>query len=194
MKVNRIIGIDEVGRGPIAGPVAVCAFACHGDFVLLENDKKLPLRDSKKLSEIQREQWFKILSKLKSAGKCDFAVAMIAASEIDRIGIARALRLCVSRTLTRLETSEEETIILDGSLYAPKEFTNQRTIIKGDENEMAITLASIIAKVTRDRYMTKLHEEYPDYGFKDHKGYGTKAHYDVLAKHGPTPIHRKSFL
>ena len=194
MKV--IVGIDEVGRGPVAGPVAVGAFMIL-DSSLLETEVSkfsVPLRDSKQLSRAQREEWFTEIAHWQEAGKCDYHVAMVSAGEIDKHGITRAIKKALAETLEVLECDDECLILLDGSLHAPDAFHNQITIIKGDEKEPAISLASIVAKVTRDRHMEKIAKRYPEYGFEQHVGYGTEQHYSAIKKYGLTPIHRKSFL
>ena len=193
--MKEIVGIDEVGRGPLAGPVAVGAFILLDPSV--ENEIRafaLPLRDSKQLSRTQREVWFTQIESWQHEGKCDFAVSMVSAKEIDAHGISRAIKKALAETLDTLECSTDALILLDGSLHAPEHFHNQITIIKGDEKEPIISLASIVAKVTRDRYMTRFAERYPHYGFERHMGYGTAEHYTAIKKHGLCPIHRKSFL
>ena len=193
--MKALIGIDEVGRGPVAGPVAVGAFLVF-DEVFLEEVKSfsIPLRDSKQLSKIQREKWFEQILVWQTEGKCDFCVAAVSAGEIDLHGISKAIKKALAETLETLECDSETLILLDGALHAPDVFNNQITIIKGDEKEPVISLASIVAKVTRDRHMTKLAERYPKYGFERHMGYGTEEHYTAIKKHGLTPLHRKSFL
>jgi ribonuclease HII len=213
--MNYIIGIDEVGRGPIAGPVAVCAFLCKPDFfdhhpVLNTKHPSSerrggntlpPLRDSKKLSKIQREKWFEYLKKKKAEGECDYAVSYVSAENIDKFGISKAIKKALETSLYKVTTKvsipiavEGVSVYLDGGLKAPEEFTCQETIIKGDELHPVISAASIVAKVSRDRVMTAFSTEYPHYGFENHSGYGTKAHYEAIKKHGITPIHRKSFI
>jgi ribonuclease HII len=193
--VKALIGIDEVGRGPVAGPVAVGAFLVFDEvFVSEAKNFSIPLRDSKQLSKIQREKWFEQIQTWQMEGKCDFCVAMVSAGEIDSHGISKAIKKALAETLETLECDKECLILLDGALHAPDQFNNQITIIKGDEKEPVISLASIVAKVTRDRQMTKLAERYPKYGFDAHMGYGTEAHYLAIKKYGLTPLHRKSFL
>ena len=193
--MRAVIGIDEVGRGPIAGPVAVGAFEIFEAGLDEEiRSFSVPLRDSKQLSRVQREAWYKRITEWQEEGKCDFFVSMVSAGEIDAHGISRAIKKAMADTLEALECSEEHLILLDGSLHAPARFQHQITIIKGDEKEPAISLASIAAKVTRDRHMVKLAERYPKYGFERHKGYGTEDHYEAIKKHGLCPLHRKSFL
>ncbi len=187
-----IIGIDEVGRGPLAGPVTVGA-------VLISRNLKLPnfkLRDSKKLSQKKREEWFRYI---KSNPEIYFATASVSAKIIDKIGIKKATARALSRALSQALLSSHSRIegieiMLDGLLYAPKKYINQKTIIKGDEKIPAISLASIAAKVTRDKKMVKLSKKYIGYGFEFHKGYGTKKHYEMIDKYGISKIHRKSYL
>ncbi len=198
-----IVGIDEVGRGPIAGPVAVCAFLIK-DEKILENqkEKKLPkLKDSKKLSKKQREVWFEYLKVAKAEGFCDYSVSFVSSLNIDKFGIVKCIQKALDESLKKI-TSQKELpapfttlkIFLDGGLHAPKEYVNQETIIRGDELHPVISMASIMAKVTRDAVMTKYAKEYPEYGFEKHSGYGTKAHYEAIKKHGLTSIHRKTFI
>ena len=193
MKHAFLVGIDEAGRGPLAGPVSV------GVVVMPFNFKpalaKYSVKDSKKLSEKDREIWYKWLIKERRLNKINFATALVSHEVIDKRGIVYAVRLGIKRCLNRLELNPNKCeILLDGSLRAPAKFKNQKTIIKGDETEPIIALASIAAKVRRDRQMTRLAKEYPKYNFEVHKGYGTKAHYAALKKYGPSVIHRLSFL
>ena len=221
MDFKYIVGIDEVGRGPIAGPVAVCSFSCKSDFFdtipTSPTGGKLPkLRDSKKLSKKQREEWFEYLKVAKTEGKCSFAVSFVSSENIDKFGIAKCIQKALDKSLLDVTKQDLENysrftlkrsyathnflnlasfnIFLDGGLHAPKEYINQQTIIKGDELHPVISCASIMAKVTRDRLMTNFVKEYPGYGFEKHSGYGTRAHYDAIKKHGQTPIHRKTFI
>jgi ribonuclease HII len=190
-----IIGIDEVGRGPIAGPVAVGAFLIYEKSFIRDVKKfSIPLRDSKQLSKMQREKWFEQITLWQDEGKCAFSICMVDAKEIDRHGISRAIKKALADTLSDLDVGEESLIFLDGSLHAPVQFKNQKTIIKGDETISVISLASIAAKVTRDRHMAKIAKRYPKYGFEQHSGYGTEAHYLAIKKYGTTPVHRMSFL
>ncbi len=193
--MKATIGIDEVGRGPIAGPVAVGAFLVLAETLAPEIAAfPVPLRDSKQLSSIQREAWYKKIAEWQSDGKCDFSVVMVSAGEIDAKGISKAVKKALAEALEMIECDQTHLILLDGSLHAPSVFNNQITIIKGDETQPVISLASIVAKVTRDRHMLKLAERYPKYGFERHKGYGTDEHYQAIKKYGLTPLHRKSFL
>ncbi len=189
-----LIGIDEVGRGPLAGPVAVCALKLKAKSYNLKA-VPVPLRDSKKLTRAQRELWFTQIKIWQKEGKCDFAVVMISAKMIDKIGIAPAIGRALARALYRLKTIDYRLpILLDGGLRAPDEFKNQKTIIKGDESEPIISLASIAAKVTRDRYMLSQHKKFPEYGFDSHVGYGTRKHYAAIKEYGLCDLHRRSFL
>lgn len=202
--IKYIIGIDEVGRGPIAGPVAVCSFKLPitSYQLLIEKAKeelKIPLRDSKKLSKKQREAWFEYLKKQKEKENCDYEVSFVSPENIDKFRIAKCIQKAIDSSLLNLmktgilEPSYYK-LMLDGGLHAQKEYINQETIIKGDELHPVISCASIMAKVTRDRVMVNYSKTYPEYGFEKHSGYGTKAHYEAIKKHGQTPIHRKSFI
>jgi len=196
------IGIDEVGRGPIAGPVAVGAF-----LFLDEKAKKVfkGVKESKQLSEAKREEWFKVIQESKKKKFVDFQVTFQSEKVIDGKGLSYAIRTALKTSLNgvvrrngigRLLKAQPSNIkvLLDGGLKAPVEFKNQKTIIKGDEKEMTIALASICAKVMRDRKMNLLAETHSRYGFERHKGYGTKAHYAAVKKYGQLAVHRKSFL
>lgn len=217
-----IVGIDEVGRGPVAGPVMVGAFI----FLVLDFEdqikkysieNKLPLRDSKKLTQIQKEKWVKYFKEEKEKGNCDFAVSSVSAIDIDKIGIVPSIQKALNNSLSKITAQEillgrssdeggrgarpsQEVspssfyVYLDGGLKAPVEYVNQETIIKGDELHPVISCASIVAKVTRDALMDKYGLEYVGYGFENHAGYGTPAHYDAIKKYGITPLHRKTFL
>lgn len=188
-----LVGVDEAGRGPLAGPVSVGVVVAPMAFKMAF--KKYAVKDSKKLSERDRERWYKWLVKERREGKLNFATALVSQQIIDKRGIVPAVRLGIKRCLTRLNLKPEECeVLLDGSLKAPVIFKHQKTIIKGDETEPVIALASIAAKVRRDRFMTRLAKKYPEYQFEVHKGYGTKAHYAALKKHGLSTVHRLSFL
>ena len=200
-----VIGVDEVGRGPIAGPVCVAAFILF-DYSLLDTCPA-PLRDSKKLSQQKRDLWYAYLLEAESQGRCAFAHSLESPEVIHEIGIAPAIVRAIDESLAGLKENmvthlpkrsvlvENETrVLLDGGLRAPVRFPKQTTIIKGDEKEVPIMLASIVAKVVRDTYMEDCEDTYPGYDFHTHKGYGTKAHYSALAKIGLSPLHRKSFL
>lgn len=188
-KQKYVIGIDEVGRGPIAGPVTVGA-------VLLPRHlgwrQFRGLADSKQLAPKTREEW---LARLKSIDGVRYGVASTGNTLIDRRGITWAVQSALRRALGQLEADPAECLVLlDGGLKAPEEFRNQKTIIRGDESECAIALASVVAKVTRDRRMIRLSKRYFSYDFHVHKGYGTKKHYALIKEHGLCNIHRRSFL
>jgi ribonuclease HII len=189
---NWIVGIDEVGRGPIAGPI------CIGLVVMREKNHKLlkGIKDSKKLSLKSREDWFKKIKELKKDGLLDFSYSMISSHVIDKKGIVFAINLAIARiTNTMIYHSVSNVkILLDGGLKAPERYKNQETIIKGDEKIAVISAASVVAKVTRDKLMIAFARKYPEYGFERHKGYGTKEHYKKIKKYGSTELHRGSFL
>lgn len=189
--MERIIGIDEVGRGPLAGPVTVCAFSVSADFDMsLLNG----IRDSKKLSVKQRESWHAMLSDLKLSGKANFAFASVSAKEIDGQGIAPSIRKALASCLESLGSDPKAAkIFLDGSLKAPAQFKDQETVIKGDDKIPVISAASVIAKVERDRHMEEQGKAYPGYGLEKHKGYGTSFHRKAIKELGLSPIHRATF-
>lgn len=186
-----LIGVDEAGRGPLAGPVAVGVVAIEEGFDLLA---AFPgLNDSKKLSEKKREALYALLLEEAKKGTVRAKVCFSSEKLIDRKGIAFAVRDALTRGVRALAPDATGVrVVLDGSLKAPKEYT-QETIIGGDAIEPAIMLASVAAKVSRDRLMHKLAQEYPAYGFEKHKGYGTKAHQQAIREHGLSVVHRKSF-
>ena len=187
IKKNHIIGIDEAGRGPLAGPVVVAGVK------LKSRNKNLKIfrhiRDSKKLSQKQREEWFSLLT---AHPALDWAFSKVWPKVIDRINIAKAANLGAERVYRRLAQGVTLPAVLDGSLYLSRHIPHE-VIIKGDENISVIAAASIIAKVTRDKTMLRLHKKYPQYRFDLHKGYGTKLHKILLKQFGASKIHRKSF-
>lgn len=195
--MKYIIGIDEVGRGPLAGPVTLCVVKVEEElYKKLRKDKSLPPigKDSKKLSKKDREKYSKVLCDLGLEGKIVFTVVMQSSVVIDTKGLSFAIKKALAMCLQKVNAQEEDSILLDGGLKAPKEFGNQQTIIKGDEKHPVIAWASILAKVHRDNYMTKMAKKYPHYGFEKHVGYGTKIHREAIKKEGLISIHRKSFL
>lgn len=188
-----LVGVDEAGRGPLAGPVAIGAVVIPADF-----DFSLisGVDDSKRLSPEKREAVFRRARELRNQRVINYRVAMVGASVIDRIGITKAIALGVSRALHRLSLDPAHTHIkLDGLLRAPRAFIHQETIIKGDSREQVIGLASILAKVTRDRHMVRRAAlpRAAAYAFERHKGYGTKQHQEAIKTHGLSDIHRRSF-
>ena len=190
-----LIGIDEVGRGPVAGPVYVCGvFGAEKDLVKVVETSGLPLRDSKKLTEKMRDKWLVHIKKSADEGLLKYAVSFSSAKEIDEKGVAVCIKACAQACVEKICKDKENTkVLLDGGLSVSSDF-NQETFIKGDENIPAISLASIIAKVLRDKEMKNLSKEYPEFLLEKNKGYGTKEHLDAIKKYGLTEIHRKSFL
>ena len=180
--VKVICGVDEAGRGPLAGPV--CAAT-----VILPPHLDIPgLTDSKKLTDKKRRELFPIIKEQAIA----WGIGMASEQEIDEINILQATFLAMQRALDQLEVKPDLALI-DGN--REKDFgLPVKTVVKGDSLSMNIAAASILAKVTRDDLMVELAETYPQYGFEIHKGYGTKAHYAALTEHGPSPIHRMTFL
>lgn len=180
--IQLVCGVDEAGRGPLAGPV--CAAA-----VILPANLQIPgLDDSKKLTDKRRRELFPIIKEQAVA----YAVAFADHQEIDEINILQATLLAMERAICRLSVKPEVALI-DGN--REKDFgLPVETVIHGDSRSANIAAASILAKVTRDDYMLQMAKEFPQYGFDIHKGYGTKAHYAALAEFGPCPIHRNTFL
>lgn len=187
-----VLGVDEAGRGPLAGPVSVGAVIVQQGFDVAT---EFPgVADSKKLSEKKREALYAMLEARTAMGDVRFTVEFESALTIDTDGIAPAVRRAVARAVTKLAPDASLVRVqLDGSLRAPVEYA-QETIIGGDASIPLISLASIAAKVERDRLMCRLAEEYPQYGFETHKGYGTRAHYEALGEHGLCAIHRRTFI
>ena len=179
---QMICGVDEAGRGPLAGPV--CAAA-----VILPKGLQIPgLNDSKKLSEKKREELYDIIREnALSAG-----IAFATVEEIEEMNILEATFLAMNRAIAQLEP-QPELALIDGNRCKGIAVPAQ-CVIKGDATVASIAAASILAKVTRDRLMLQLAEQYPLYGFEKHKGYGTEAHYAALRAYGPSPVHRMSFL
>ena len=195
MEHRFIVGVDEVGRGPVAGPVYVCAFLVEAKYLeeIIKN-ANLPIRDSKKLTEKMRDKWFDILQKYAKEKVVNYIVTKASNKEIDDKGIAVCIKAAVKNSLEKLQFSKTETkVFLDGGLFAPDEFI-QETFIKGDEYYPVIAFASIVAKVLRDREMTKLAETHNEYAWKKNKGYGTKEHMEAIDKFGVCPLHRVTFL
>ena len=193
-RIRWVVGVDEAGRGPLAGPVSVAALAFPEPLYAKRAGILHGIRDSKKLTELGRERWYTKLSAQAKAGNIKFASSMVSHSVIDRRGISKATALGVARTLIKLDLHPATTrVLLDGSLAAPALWRNQKTIVRGDDRVAIIAAASVIAKVRRDRRMERFSLRYPDYGFAVHKGYGTASHYRMLKKRGLSLIHRRSF-
>ena len=180
--VGPICGVDEAGRGPLAGPVGAAA-------VILPPEAELPgLNDSKKLSEKKREQLFPEIQRLALA----WSVAFASVEEIEERNILGATMLAMNRAISGLNLRPELALI-DGNRNREIQVPS-RCVVHGDARCASIAAASILAKVSRDRLMVELARDYPQYGFDRHKGYGTKAHYAALREYGPCPAHRPSFL
>jgi ribonuclease HII len=188
-----IIGIDEAGRGPLAGPVTIGAFAApmnaRNKLIKILGGK---IKDSKQLSPNERYTIYRKLYGLKKRGMLDFKITHISNKIIDRRGINEAVQRGIRKVLSDCQ-GRALTVRLDGLLKAPKHYKNQKTIIKGDEKDIFIACASIVAKVRRDRLMRCFAKKYPNYGFEIHKGYGTLLHRKLIKKHGLCHLHRVSF-
>lgn len=178
----RVCGVDEAGRGPLAGPVYAAAvilpFGCEID----------GLNDSKKLSEKRRDELFDVITEKATA----YCVASASVEEIDSLNILQATYLAMQRAIAGLSPAAQAAII-DGNRL-PKLDIPAITVVKGDSKSPSIAAASILAKVSRDRYMYELDRSFPEYGYSQHKGYGTRLHYELLAQHGISEHHRRSFL
>lgn len=174
-----IAGIDEAGRGPLAGPVVAGAVILPDDFYLEG------LNDSKKLSLAKRESFYKIIKE-----ETDWGVGIVSNEEIDQMNIYQATKLAMRRAVGDLKRSPDH-LLIDAMELEKNE--SQMSLVKGDQRSVSIAAASVIAKVTRDHYMAELHESYPMYQFASNQGYGTSDHIDALTAHGPSPYHRHSF-
>ena len=179
---SRICGVDEAGRGPLAGPVYAAA-------VILPRDAVIDgLNDSKKLTEKKREALFDVITER----ALTYGIASASVEEIEKLNILNATFLAMNRAVAKLDPAPELALI-DGNRNTGIAMPS-RCIVKGDSRCADIAAASILAKVSRDRYMLNLAEKYPQYRFEQHKGYGTKLHYEALREYGPSPEHRPSFL
>ena len=177
-----VVGVDEAGRGPLAGPVSVGAAIVPEDFY------HPVINDSKKLSEKARE---KLFDELVERDDIQWAVSLVEASEVDEVNVLKATHLGMARAVKALKVKPGMCLI-DG-LPVPSFPYPHDGIVKGDGKSLSIATASIFAKVMRDRIMREAAKSYPEYGFERHKGYGTKAHLEALARYGPCPLHRRSF-
>lgn len=190
MSMRKVVGIDEAGRGPLAGPLSV-------GLVLIKKRRQLDLsglRDSKKLTEINREEWFLKIKDWEKRDLITSAHMFVSSKIIDKKGLAYASKYAVKKLLDKaLINPKDVRVLLDAGLYAPKEFL-QKSIVKGDEKISEISLASIIAKVKRDRFMIRISRKYPIYEFDVHKGYGTKKHISIIQREGISDLHRNRFL
>ena len=179
---KAVCGIDEAGRGPLAGPVFAAAV------ILPEDLGDLGINDSKKLSEKKRDALFDVIKEKAIA----WSVASASEAEIDEINILNATFLAMKRAVEGLSVKPDVALV-DGN-RKPKTGIEEITLVKGDAKSISIAVASILAKVSRDRYLLELHEKYPEYQFNKHKGYPTAQHYEMIKEHGISPVHRLSFL
>jgi ribonuclease HII len=194
--MNYIIGIDEVGRGPVAGPVVVCACAVLSGVGLTHLYPQEKLRDSKKLSKKQRKAILHALESFTQSQQVLFGIGESSVEMIDNEGIVPAIKAATQQALLELErqgVGQESYVYLDGALSLPDTYAYE-VIIKGDEKILEISLASIYAKEYRDTMMCEYAKKYGEYGFETNVGYGTSAHYKAITQYGITPLHRKSFL
>jgi ribonuclease HII len=178
-----IAGVDEAGRGPLAGPVVAAAVILPVDFFCED------LNDSKKLTASLRDE---IFTRLVEDEEVDYGVGVVGSVQIDELNILGATFEAMRNALGQL-TQNPEYVLVDGKMRIPGVEIRQRAIVRGDSLSGSIAAGSIIAKVTRDRMMEDFHQQYPEYGFDKHKGYGTRRHMEMLETHGTCPIHRKSF-
>lgn len=187
--IRRLAGVDEAGRGPLAGPVVAAAAILPADWAESGLPAELSgLNDSKQLTKSKRESYFEFLTR---CAEIEFAIARVDATTIDQINILQATYRAMNEALAQLTPLPPHALV-DGrpvkTLRVP-----QTAIVKGDSRSYSIAAASVLAKVTRDRLMLEYHTQFPEYGFADHKGYGTAKHLTAIEKHGPCSIHRKSF-
>lgn len=178
---QRIAGLDEAGRGAIAGPLFV------GLVIFPKGYKNSEIKDSKLLTPLKRESLFEIICK----DAIDYAISYATHEEIKELGIIKALRLGMHRCIDQIK--KIDLLLVDGPLGIPQYKGIQKTIIKGDRLSISIAAGSILAKVSRDRLMEEFAKKYPEYGFDKHKGYATKEHLEAIKKYGPSPIHRLNF-
>ena len=177
-----ICGVDEAGRGPLAGPV------CAAAVILPRGIEIADLNDSKKLTDKKREALYDVIRE----NALTYGIAFASVEEIESINILNAAMLAMNRAIEKL-APQPQLALIDGNRNSAINIPS-RCVIKGDAKCADIAAASILAKVTRDRYMLEMAEKYPEYHFEKHKGYGTKLHYEALREHGPSEIHRPSFL
>ncbi len=178
-----IVGVDEAGRGPLAGPVIAAAVIVHEYFPELSE-----IDDSKKLTEKKREKLYNLIME-----KCVVGIGSSDEVEIDSINILNATFSAMKRAIEKIE-EKYDIILVDGNHKIRGYEKEQEAIVKGDSKSLSIAAASIVAKVTRDRLLLNMDKEFPEYGFARHKGYGTKFHREMIISHGPCKYHRKSFL
>ncbi|MDI9325575.1 MAG: hypothetical protein QM526_02235 [Alphaproteobacteria bacterium] len=206
---HLIIGIDEVGRGPLFGPVSIGIFSLYSSkeniffkklkFFLKRSN--MQLKDSKKLTHEARKKFVSFLKNRKDEGMCEYVVVSMSSSSIDAYGISYCIKKLIKKGLKKISNissyqPQKMIVYLDGGLYAPKEYIHQYTIIKGDENKTVITFASIIAKEKRDAYMRLLqkNKKYSKYAVGMHMGYGTLVHRKAIARFGLSDKHRITYI
>ena len=186
---QRIAGIDEAGRGPLAGPVVAAAVIINLE--LKTKDFKIfkEIKDSKKLRPKRREKFYEIFI---SHSNIEWGIGIISQKIIDKINILEATKMAMLEAIKKLK-KEPDFLLIDGNFLLEKLTISQKAVVSGDEKIISCAIASIIAKVSRDRIMRALDKKYPHYNFRRHKGYGTKEHFQNLNKYGPCSIHRRSF-
>ncbi len=186
---GTVIGIDEVGRGPLAGPVVSCGVIYNSYEIL---DTNIPITDSKKLTIKQRLELFKLFKQLKKKNILEYYLGLATVEEIDQINILEATKLSMKRVIDRFN-NPNTSIIIDGNIKLDYKNKNEKSVIGGDKISLSIATASIIAKIHRDRIMSILGNKYPHFGWKNNAGYGTKKHIDAIKEMGVTNCHRKTF-
>lgn len=179
-----IAGVDEAGRGPLAGPVVAAALIFHEQFDIHK------LNDSKQISEKKRDELYELIT---SDKRISYGIGIVDEAKIDEINILNATYLAMELAVSNLKP-KPDMLLIDGNRFKSTKYKSFQTIVKGDSKSFSIAAASIIAKVTRDRMMKEYHAEFPEYGFDKHKGYGTKSHFAAIKKSGKCRIHRNSFL
>ena len=187
---HPVIGLDEVGRGPLAGPVISCG--CYFKNYTIQEDFKNFIGDSKKLSEKKRKLSFKFLQNLKKEGIIDYHLGIARVEEIDNLNILEATKLSMKRVIDKFNFKNVQ-LIIDGNFSLNYKSYKEQSVIKGDDKSFSIATASIIAKVHRDRLMKKLSIKYKQFGWEKNAGYGTKMHIEIIHRLGPTVHHRKTF-
>ena len=187
---HPVIGLDEVGRGPLAGPVISCG--CYFKSYKIQNEFKDYIGDSKKLSEKKREASFKFLQSLKNDDVIEYHLGIANVNEIDQLNILEATKLSMRRVVDKFNM-ENANLLIDGNFSLNYKSYKEQSIVRGDDKSLSIAAASIIAKVHRDRLMKKLSLKFQNFGWEKNAGYGTKMHIENIYRLGPTIHHRKSF-
>tara|TARA_Y100000768_G_scaffold176787_1_gene132315 strand:- start:577 stop:1206 length:630 start_codon:yes stop_codon:yes gene_type:complete len=184
-----VIGLDEVGRGPLAGPVVSCG-VIYNSYEILKT--KIPITDSKKLTKKQKNELFKFFQKLKNEDNLEYYLGIATVEEIDQLNILEATKLSMRRVIDKFN-NPSASIIIDGNFRINYKSASEKSIIGGDKLSLSIATASIIAKVHRDRLMSILDSKHQHFGWKQNAGYGTKKHIDAIKEKGVTIFHRKTF-